>query len=397
MYILQESLFSFEELQKLEFKDRLPIFFSALDLRPYAKELRSHSPRGADGHCRQGILRALLAAPLENMDTFSGLHRRLDMDLRFRYQCGLRLDRKAPSIATLSRVFTELTNKGLAKRLFEDLVTRCKQEGIIDGSHVAMDSAAIHAYEKKQPKRKSELTGNANWGAKFDSFGNKVKWFGYKLHLAVDTASELPLALSVTPAHVNDGDLAPALMEQVAADAKVKFFVFDAGYDQLKNYEAARKLKAQAIIPMNLRNEKEPPAGITSNGTPCCSMGFAMTYWGVDGDHLKFRCPHATGKVDCPLGMAACSSSNYGMVLKVDTKSDLRRYSSPHRNTKRWQELYKERTSVERCNSRMKTYLTADAMHVWGIEKVITHQYLNAIVLLASALAMAQKYRKVAA
>lgn len=397
MYILQESLFSFEELQKLEFKDRLPIFFSALDLRPYAKELRSHSPRGAEGHCRQGILRTLLAAPLENMDTFSGLHRRLDMDLRFRYQCGLRLDRKAPSIATLSRVFTELTNKGLAKRLFEDLVTRCKQEGIIDGSHVAMDSAAIHAYEKKQPKRKSELTGNANWGAKFDSFGNKVKWFGYKLHLAVDTASELPLALSVTPAHVNDGDLAPALMEQVAADAKVKFFVFDAGYDQLKNYEAARKLKAQAIIPMNLRNEKEPPAGITSNGTPCCSMGFAMTYWGVDGDHLKFRCPHATGKVDCPLGMAACSSSNYGMVLKVDTKSDLRRYSSPHRNTKRWQELYKERTSVERCNSRMKTYLTADAMHVWGIEKVITHQYLNAIVLLASALAMAQKYRKVAA
>ncbi|MNJ39806.1 Transposase DDE domain protein [compost metagenome] len=375
----------------------MPIFFSALDLRPYAKELRSHSPRGAEGHCRQGILRALLAAPLENMDTFSGLHRRLDMDLRFRYQCGLRLDRKAPSIATLSRVFTELTNKGLAKRLFEDLVTRCKQEGIIDGSHVAMDSAAIHAYEKKQPKRKSELTGNANWGAKFDSFGNKVKWFGYKLHLAVDTASELPLALSVTPAHVNDGDLAPALMEQVAADAKVKFFVFDAGYDQLKNYEAARKLKAQAIIPMNLRNEKEPPAGITSNGTPCCSMGFAMTYWGVDGDHLKFRCPHATGKVDCPLGMAACSSSNYGMVLKVDTKSDLRRYSSPHRNTKRWQELYKERTSVERCNSRMKTYLTADAMHIWGIEKVITHQYLNAIVLLASALAMAQKYRKVAA
>ncbi len=37
---------------------------------------------------------------------------------------------------------------------------------------VAIDSAAIHAYEKKQPKRRSEQTGNANWGAKFDSFGN---------------------------------------------------------------------------------------------------------------------------------------------------------------------------------------------------------------------------------
>ncbi|MGF6951611.1 hypothetical protein QF028_004116 [Neobacillus sp. B4I6] len=233
-------------------------------------------------------------------------------------------------------------------------------------------------------------------GAKFDSFGNKVKWFGYKLHLAVDTKSELPMALEVTPAHVNDGDMAPTLIEQVAARTKVKFFMLDAGYDQLKNYEVARNVKAQAIIPMNLRNEKEPPAGMTSNGTPCCSMGFAMTYWGADSDQLKFRCPHATGKVDCPLGMTACSSFNYGMVVKIDVKEDLRRYCSPHRDTKRWKELYNERTSVEDCNSRMKVHLTTDDMHIWGIEKVKTHQYLNAIVLLASALATATQQKEVA-
>ncbi|WP_144024558.1 transposase, partial [Paenibacillus borealis] len=108
-----------------------PIFFSALDLRPYARELRSRSPRGADGHCRQGILRALLAAPLENINTFSSLERRLEFDLRFRYQCGLRLDRPAPSISTLSRVFAGLTHKGLAQRLFEDLVAQCQEAGII--------------------------------------------------------------------------------------------------------------------------------------------------------------------------------------------------------------------------------------------------------------------------
>ncbi|MNO47582.1 hypothetical protein D3C76_378980 [compost metagenome] len=117
MYILQESLFSFEVLQKLESKERLPIFFSAIDLTPYAKQLRSHSPRGADGHSREGILRALLASPLENMDTFTRLHNRLKLDLRFRYQCGLSLDKRAPSISTLSRVFAELTSKGLAKQL----------------------------------------------------------------------------------------------------------------------------------------------------------------------------------------------------------------------------------------------------------------------------------------
>ncbi|MBP2113443.1 hypothetical protein J2Z70_003603 [Paenibacillus silagei] len=74
MYILQESLFSFEEFQKIESKERLPIFFSALD-------------------------------------------------------------------------FAELTHKGLAQQLFEDLVAQCQEAGIIDGTHATIDSAAIHAYE----------------------------------------------------------------------------------------------------------------------------------------------------------------------------------------------------------------------------------------------------------
>ncbi|WP_144534288.1 transposase, partial [Bacillus pumilus] len=95
---------------------------------------------------------------------------------------------------------------------------------------------------------------------------------------------ELPLALEVTPAHVNDGEMAPGLIAKVAAKTSAKFFMLDAGYDQMKVYEAARNVKAQAIIPLNPRGEKEPPAGMTATGTPCCSMGFAMTYWGADGD-----------------------------------------------------------------------------------------------------------------
>ena len=135
MYILQESLFSFEELQILESKEKLPIFFSALDLRPYAKQLKSSSPQGAEGHSKEGILRALIAAPLEGIDTFTSLHNRLKNDLRFRYQCGLDISRPAPSISTLSRVFSSLTKTGLVKRIFQDLVQLAQEEGVIDGKH----------------------------------------------------------------------------------------------------------------------------------------------------------------------------------------------------------------------------------------------------------------------
>ncbi|GEO27601.1 transposase [Alicyclobacillus acidoterrestris] len=390
MYLLQKSLFSFEEWLEIEPSERLELFFSALELQSYAAKLRNSSPQGAKPINREAVLRALLAAPLEGISTFTKLHKRLVSDLRFRYQCGFRLDEPAPSIATLSRVFKAVVDKDLAKALFIDLVSQCKEAGIIDGSHLAIDSTAVGAYEKKQPKSRSQETGNANWGAKYDTFGNKLTWFGYKIHLAVDTSSELPVALEVTLAHVYDGEMAIPLMKDVVENYgwKVKYVMMDAGYDQVKNYEAARGYGAQAIIALNKRGEKEPPAGMASDGTPRCSMGYDMVYWGADGDRLKFRCPHAVGKVGCPLGTAACSDSNYGMVVKKSITDDVRRYANPHRNTRGWIALYKERTSVERCNSRLKENLTANDTHVRGIEKVTTYVYLNAIVLLASALAM---------
>lgn len=79
-------------------------------------------PQGAPPHSREAIIRALLAAPLLGISTFTALHYRLDTDLRFRYQCGFDISRRAPSISTLSRVFATITKKELAEQLFYDLV-----------------------------------------------------------------------------------------------------------------------------------------------------------------------------------------------------------------------------------------------------------------------------------
>lgn len=390
MYILQQNLFSFEQWLEIESEHRLELFFSALDLRPYAKELQSETRRGRRPDNREAILRALIVAPFENISEFTALRDRLASDIRFRYQCGFELIKRVPSISTFSRVFGQIVEREIAQKLFKDLVQQCLDENIIAADTIAIDSTAIDAYEKKQPKSKSQNTGNATWGAKYDTFKNKITWFGYKIHLAVDTSSELPLALEVTPANINDGDMGPALIEKVAEqipEGTLKYVIEDSGYDQLKNYEAAKTHGAQAIIPLNLRNAQEAPEGFSFNGTPKCSMGYEMVYWGCDKNFLKFRCPHALGKVDCPNGMAWCSSSNYGMVIKVNVKDDLRRFSLPHRETKRWEELYDKRTSVERCNSRLKENLTANDLHIRGIKKVTAYIYLNAIVLLATALA----------
>lgn len=52
-------------------------------------------------------------------------------------------------------------------------------------------------------------------GSKRDTHGNQIRWFGWKIHAAVDTKSELPIAISVTPASINDGIMAIPLVEDI--------------------------------------------------------------------------------------------------------------------------------------------------------------------------------------
>lgn len=47
----------------------------------------------------------------------------------------------SPSVSTLSRVFLRIVQKGLAEKLFNDLVQQCRLEGIIDGSHTANEGS----------------------------------------------------------------------------------------------------------------------------------------------------------------------------------------------------------------------------------------------------------------
>ena len=69
--------------------------------------------------------------------------------------------------------------------------------------------------------------------------------------------------------------------------------------------------------------------------------------------------------------MNQCSSSNYGYPLR---SSDI------------WQKLYDKRTSIERCNSRLKKYLNLDNVRSKGINKVKVHALLNCITLIAETI-----------
>jgi len=163
----------------------------------------------------------------------------------------------------------------------------------------------------------------------------------------------------------------------------------DSGYDQNKNYEyIANTVKATPIIAYNKRGEYAPPEGVNENFEPICSMGYPLVYWGKDGDYLKYRCPCTVGKVECPQGTCWCTNSNYGYCKKINSLKNMRLFSYPPRHSKNFTLLYNKRTSVERCNSRLKELLNTDNLRSAGILKAKSIALLNCIALIAGTIAV---------
>lgn len=408
MYLLQAPLFSFEQILELQPKNRLQAVFATLNLGPALQLLKPESKFGPKGYSREAMLRSLIAKQLEAIPNIAKLVERLRTDPSFRYHCGFNAFGTVPSEATFSRFIANLEKTGAMDLLFEQVVTQGRSDGVIGSEYVALDSTEISAWEKPQPNGKPTSDQEAAWGSKRDSHGNQKAWFGYKTHIACDCQSELPIAIVVTPANVHDSKEALPLMEKVTsslpADSWPRYWIMDMAYDTKTIYsEAFYKYRAQAIVPLNQRGAKEPPEGFDFDGTPLCSMGYRMTYWGYDAstETHKFRCPHVLGKVNCPFGSAWCSDSSYGMVVKTKVIDDPRRFCAPYRGSRNWQLIYDLRTAVERCFSRLKVNLGLNTVRVRGIKRVRFYQVLSCVTLIAATLAvnsvMSQGQDKVAA
>jgi IS5 family transposase len=87
---------------------------------------------------------------------------------------------------------------------------------------------------------------------------NQIRWFGWKIHAAVDTKSELPVAISITPASVNDGIMAIPLVEDIkhrySGIINPKYYMMDMDYDSDNIYRIIHgQYNAQAITPINRR------------------------------------------------------------------------------------------------------------------------------------------------
>lgn len=116
-----------------------------------------HSRHGIDGrppHDRHSLSAAFVAKVVLNLPTTTALRERLCIDRSLRRICGFHRWKALPSEATFSRAFAEFAESRLAERVHESLICRHLGDELI--GHINRDATAIEAREKPVPPPKPD-------------------------------------------------------------------------------------------------------------------------------------------------------------------------------------------------------------------------------------------------
>jgi IS5 family transposase len=271
-----------------------------------------------------GIFKALIVKRLQQVSSDRELYRRLWNDPGLRMVCDLEGEQKPYHPSQLTRFRNRIGTKRL-ERIMNKIIRKLLKGGLISGKTVVMDATFIKAYSKRDPHENSR--GSSDPEARVGRNGKTFE-LGYKLHLAADAKSELPLAVIAAPANENEKKHASKLLDRTLKTVKqrVNMVVADSQYSsrKLRDKISTCALKAVIPYPANQRPRQKTP-------------------------------------------------------LRVD------KYFRTH-GPARERRIYRQRAAVERMNSRLKEHLSLNRHKVRGLRNIAVHALLCVIAMLLTAL-----------
>jgi IS5 family transposase len=257
------------------------------------------------------------------------------------------------------------------------VVRRIKDRDPELGKDVAIDASDMPAYANGQRfkgiKHRRERTPeeysdpDASWGHRSAvSTRAAGSFYGYKLHMAVCSKTDLPLAWEVVTAKANESMWVTRLLDRLSeVGIRPETCAMDKGYDHRRVYNECDERGVLPIIP--LRNSRDVKIG--NHLAPTCKHG----YWRFAGTDYSRK---AT-KWRCPTG---------GCQPASKWRKANRLHSLIPRETERWKKLYRRRASVERAFGRLKHEWGLAPLRMRRIERVRLHADLTILAQLTCRL-----------
>lgn len=436
--IIAQSLFSWEDVDAASDLDLLQFVLDNLLDEPVVEALEHRRGNGRDDYPVRALWNAFVAGVVLQHPTVESLLRELRRNAELRQRCGFNPLRGAQAVPTpwaMSRFLANVIGADeLIQQMFDRMVEELSELLPDLGARLAFDGKAIpsHSTGRKDSKTGQTSDPDASWGTKTyrgqDANGKAWEkashWFGYQLHLVVDSHHEVPVAFEVKTASTSEvGRLLPVVEQLAGAHPEIvercAILTADRGLDSggvntvlweeygIKPVIDSRRLwkdekREQGFEPgREITRPLNPDVADTITYTergelrcvcPVSGNQQPMAFWGFepDRDALKYRCPAAAYGFTCP-GRSQCEQSAngapgpYGRIVRVPLDTDPRIFTPIPRHTPGWKREYRARTSVERVNSRLDSSFGFEHHTIRGLAKMKARMGLALAIMLATA------------
>lgn len=331
-----------------EQEQRLVSILEIIQIEQYVSQGAIGHWRGRNPLDRQAIARAFVAKALYRLPTTIDLIRALHPRSNLRRICGFEIQGKIPSESTFSRAFAEFAISGLARRTHDYLVQEYLSDELI--GHISRDSTAIVGREKPVKKekivKKPRKRGRPSKGEKREAPVQK--------RLERQIAMTAKEAIKELPKSCDRGTKKNAKGYKTSWNGyKLHLDINDAGLPISAIVTSASVHDSQVAIPLI----KETSSKVT------------YLYDLMDAAYDAKRINE--------------TSRHFGHVPIIDKNSRGKDVipMAPHEAAR-----YKERSTVERANARLKEDFGANDVMVKGHNKVTEHLMFGVIVLFADQL-----------
>jgi transposase, IS5 family len=279
-------------------------------------------------------------------------------------------DGDVPSVYACYRFTAKLRDHApMLQHCIADVVEALKEHNPALGQDVAIDASDMPAFANGQrfvskggreraPEEYSDP--DASWGHRSAISTRKGGGFyGYRIHMAVCSKTDLPLAWTVETAKAHETNAVEPLLDKLhTLGIDPQTCAMDRGYDTSGMHDACATRGIAPVIPL----KQTPAVKRGEHKPPCCEHG-EWTFAGADRKRnaAKWRCP--TGE---------CKPAS--LWIKADRLHPLIPYKA-----ERWKGLYRKRASVERSFGRLKNDAGLAPLRVRGIERVRLHANLTVL------------------
>jgi hypothetical protein len=417
--LIRPYLFTWREVEARSDLERLMLVLEHVPDEGLMSELEGQRKWGRDDYPIRPVWNSVLAGIVYQHGSVESLRRELLRNGELRERCGFD-PRKGSGAVPPSWVYTRFLKllykfKAEIDQMFDRLVDELKALLPDLGFSVAVDSKGVDSAGRptKEKKRDGRRDMDADWGKKRyhgeredgTLWEKVVTWFGYKIHLLVDTKYEMAISYQVTRASASDTKHLLPLVEEVK-EKHLQIYkdmdtaATDKGYDSEEN--CRRLYDEHGIKPVidirRMWRDKETKLldpGCADNivydevGTVYCICPKTgeqrpMSYGGFEKDRmaLKYICPLKAYGLTC-LGSDEC-----GHAMKserVCLEIDRRIFTPVSRSSYAWERGYKKRTAVERVNSRLDVSFGFEKHFIRGQKKMEVRVGLALCVMLAMA------------